>query len=76
MNLQHLPQRRLIPTRQIPRHGNPQLRSRFKNQQITLVQLLSRKPAAQKIVDMRIGAGLVQDHVTPFYASHQAGDRR
>ena len=64
VNVQHAPQWFLIATGQTPGNRQADDRSRFEHASITAYQLRVSQPATERIVDMRIGTGLVQQHVT------------
>jgi len=74
VDVEHLPQRLLVAASQVPRHWYPQLTRGLKYQTVALRQLIGREPTAQWIVDVRVGAGLVQHDVTVLHACDKRWD--
>lgn len=60
----------LIAASEVPSDGEVELICRSEHDAIAKSQLLGREPAAERIVDVRIGAGLIEQHVAPFEGGH------
>ena len=61
--VQNVSERVLIAARQVPRYRHTVASSLFEDDPVSLAQLRQRQPASEWIVDVRIGASLVQDDV-------------
>lgn len=53
-----------VAPRKVPGHGKPDLRCCFEHDPVSPSELLCRHPTAERIVHMRIGPRLVQQHLT------------
>lgn len=59
----HIFDRILIATRQVPDDGKVQCRRRVENLAVALAQLLSGQPSSERVTNVRISSRLVQQEV-------------
>ena len=77
VNIEDLPQRGLVSAGQIPGNRDIQRMRGFKNEPVPLPQLFRGQKSAERVIDVGIGSGLIQDHVAfvhflnPFRNSRQ-----
>ena len=64
VNLQDLPERALVAPGEIPGDRYAVAPSAFKNNPVSFLELQQRQPASKRIVDVGIGASLIEDDLT------------
>ena len=74
MDIENLPQRGLVTTGQVPSDRQSKLVAGAEDQAVAFGQLETRKPATERVVDVRIGASLVQQDIAIGEASDLIGD--
>ena len=62
----------LVATGEVPHDGDGERHELLEHDSIAEAELLGREPAAERIVDVGIGAGLIKDHVAVAHRPHDA----
>ncbi len=74
MDIEHLAQVGLVTTGQIPGYRQAHVPTGGEHATVALAQLFGGKPATQRIIDVRIGTGLVQQKVATGKTPHDIGN--